>query len=293
LRACATLDPARGLEWSGRLGRLTGAIPSRANLPHRLQELFADVHPLSSRDARRLARELWCRRAMSRTLALYRRQGRDLAAFVAPETIETLAAIRAWQRPIIVVSWHVGVPHASGPCWGVAGLRALIVRRQMKGVRHQAIDVTTTGDTSHLRAAALWRTVNHLRDGGMVMIAADAKDGERAGAVPCFGRMVQFTRGPFLLARLTGAALIPGVIGWTRPGVQFAFRHGPPIAPERGSGITDLEYETAMAAEAARWIQAHLIARPEDLRTVGMRRFVRGMKIQRAGDAVHDAFRMP
>jgi hypothetical protein len=82
--------------------------------------------------------------------------------------------------------------------------------------------------------------------------------------VEFLGRRILLARGPFVLARLSGAPLIPIVAGWT------ADRH---IRVERGSGLDvgvppsgGEAFETAAARVTASWMERRVLQSPGELR---------------------------
>jgi lauroyl/myristoyl acyltransferase len=122
--------------------------------------------------------------------------------------------------------------------------------------------VSTEGDDQR-RAASFQRALAHLAGGGFVVLALDVVQG--AGLpVPCLGRTLALARGPFALARLAGAPLVPLVplvARWRRGGVEA--EAGEPIAVDPKLGPADRE--RALAESAGRWLERYLLSSPSEL----------------------------
>jgi hypothetical protein len=126
--------------------------------------------------------------------------------------------------------------------------------------------VTTEGD-EQCRAAVFGRALIHLQRGGFVVLALDVVPGTGL-RVPCLGRTVELARGPFALARLTGAPLVPLVARWRRSGVEVLT--GEPLdsletKPARDPVVDPSAWESALAAAAARWLEGYLQETPAEL----------------------------
>jgi lauroyl/myristoyl acyltransferase len=114
------------------------------------------------------------------------------------------------------------------------------------------------------RAAALWRAVRYLKDGGLVLIAADGLAGDRTRPVEFLGRRILLARGPFVLARLSGAPLIPIVASWTSDR-QIRVEQGSAldvgVPPSNGEA-----FEAAAARATASWMERRVLQSPRELR---------------------------
>ncbi len=119
---------------------------------------------------------------------------------------------------------------------------------------------TTEGDDQR-RAAAFRRALVHLARGGFVVVALDVVPGP-GFRVPCLGRTIELARGPFAMARLASAPLVPLVARWRRNGVEVeigeALAGG---APDSGAEA----WESALAASAGRWLESYLLAFPAEI----------------------------
>jgi hypothetical protein len=123
------------------------------------------------------------------------------------------------------------------------------------------------------RARALKRAVDVLRQGGLVIATLDGPGGTSTGEVECLGRRIVLRRGPFTLARITGAPMVPVVCAWTRQGrieMRIAPAVGRPAAGER----VGAEFEDLMAIRAARWIDQYLRSQPQEIWLSTLRHYI-------------------
>ena len=67
-----------------------------------------------------------------------------------------------------------------------------------------------------------------LREGRLVAMQGDRDFEERGIAAPFFGSTVRFPRGPFMVALLTGAPIVPTFVTYT-PGYDFQASFGDPL----------------------------------------------------------------
>ena len=173
----------------------------------------------------------------------------------------SLASLRPFlDKPAIFVGWHVGPPFAVTGAFDAIGLHGLVLRLTTTyGTR--TLEVAPVGGGRGDRSAAFRRALRRLEQGGVVLVTADARDVSATAPVSCFGRARTMARGPFALARLSGAPLVP--LAPRLDGdrlVRLAI--GPPLIGE-GTGQA---LETSLAAGAAAWLEAFLRHSPEQLR---------------------------
>lgn len=167
-------------------------------------------------------------------------------------------ALDALRPPLIVASFHVGPFQALGTV--VRSLRGepfVVTREQFLGRR--GITMLHEGDDERQRARTLNRTVAALRSDGVVLVMLDGLrvDDETVPSieVPMLGRRLPLARGPFALARLSRAPVVPMAARWS--GSAMAMTVGDPIAPDLG--------EAEMAAAAGAWLERYLLERPGDI----------------------------
>ncbi len=126
--------------------------------------------------------------------------------------------LRERNGPAIVAFWHHGATHMVALGLQSIGVKALILvaREQAPWFRHALaadMEVAVCGHP-HQAVTALKKALDRLRKGGTVMVAVDGPHGQRNVAVRFFGRSVEFTRGIAVLARLTGAPIVPALATW-------------------------------------------------------------------------------
>lgn len=126
---------------------------------------------------------------------------------------------------------------------------------------HFAGAIPSVDRGSHARTQAVVRAVAQLRRGGLIIIAGDGVDTTDTLPTPCLGRAVRMARGPFALARICGAPLVPLLARCDHQGV-IRITVGEPL-DGHGSGR---ELETALAVAAGRWLETYLLTRPSQLR---------------------------
>jgi KDO2-lipid IV(A) lauroyltransferase len=88
-----------------------------------------------------------------------------------------------------------------------------------------------------------------LREGRLVAMQGDRDFGGPGIPVTYFGERIRLARGPFLVAMLTGAPIVPTFISYTSE-YRFVARLHPPIEVPSGAGS---DREAALAAAAQQW----------------------------------------
>jgi hypothetical protein len=238
--------------------RIVGRIVTRAPMAtFAVSDRVAPLHFPRLRSAE-VTREtdLWSRRQLLRNRLLteaIKIYGYDkrIAALALPHP--SLAAL---QPPAIITTFHVGVLPMLGFALEQLPAPVLIVRRHPGGTPHSSFERGATRGTEQERALLFHRCVNFLRSGRFVMIAADPFPTERGAlATPFRGGIIRLTRGPYALARITGAPLIPLVARWRGARVEFVVGDAVPAAKE----------EAAMAREMASWLDRYLTEAPEEM----------------------------
>jgi hypothetical protein len=266
-----TVDVMRSLPWAARIARVMAPVYA-AHLRKNLRTLAAGL------DGRRFdvtagARELFARKCMTSLLTAYtRRSGWGvLHRIVATDRIAPLLPYRECRTPTVMVTWHVGPPFGLATVFAHLQIPSTGVIRRDYGWPHDAANerVYTTGGAD-AKASVLWTALKRLREGRLLVIAVDGIEGVRLPPVACLGRQVQFARGPFMLARLSAARIVPIVPRWA-PAGRVGVVVGDPIDLTRAPGLTDEEYETALAARAARWYEEYIVASIEELRPATLR----------------------
>jgi lauroyl/myristoyl acyltransferase len=111
------------------------------------------------------------------------------------------------------------------------------------------------------RARSLKLAVETVKDRGVVMAAIDGPGGVSSTTVPCLGRRIVVRRGPLVIARLTGAPIVPVVAQWMEHG-RIRILTGRPFSLPAAN---DPLFDQAAALAVARWLELHLTTHPEDL----------------------------
>jgi hypothetical protein len=151
--------------------------------------------------------------------------------------------------PIVIAGLHLGAMTAIG-----ALLHSLPgeVLSLVGGVAESRPGVTlvVVGEEESQRAAQMKRAVDAVRAGQTVFVAADAASG--APEVEVLGHTVSFARGPFAIARLTGAPVVPVMARW----------RGRKIEIEAGERIEPAD-EVTMVGHFGAWLSEYLTRYPE------------------------------
>lgn len=250
--------PQLALAAAGGLGQLRNRLSRRWPSPDQVQTLLPG---LGRRAAARLAWRIGGLEARNRLLvSCLRRAGADP---IRP-LVRCPAAFAALRPPAILGTFHVGAIHALGVAVEQLGAPVLTLRMgRLYDPRPPVLEVATTEGTEQNRAALFRRLLLHLNQGGFILAALDVAPG---AAIPttCFGRPLALARGPFALARLTGAPLLPLVARWRGGRIETVM--GEPLVPDlpEEEGGADAR-ESALAASAVRWLESYLLDSPGEL----------------------------
>jgi lauroyl/myristoyl acyltransferase len=242
----------------GVLGRAAHRFNPTRPAPSELAALFRDASP---EEVAAAARAMSGLRYQNRALVeMARRRGQGLLAeLVDAASLDRLRAHAG--APAIFVGWHVGPPFGVIGAFKAAGVDVLIIRRSMRSDATAMFEFAAVEGGRGPRSAAFRRGVDRLRGGGAVLMAVDAPEMSQTAPVPCFGRARAMARGPFAMARLTGAKLVPLASQLDHDRV-VRVAVGPPLV----GGDSDDDVETSLAAGAAAWLEATLRESPRQMR---------------------------
>ena len=172
-------------------------------------------------------------------------------------------ALTDLRPPRILGTFHVGALHALGPALERLPGPVLALRQSQLYAPSPPLEIAATEGDDQLRAAAFHRALDHLKRGGFVALTLDMPQGPGLRA-PCLGRELTLARGPFALARITGAPLAPIVARWRGGGIEVEL--GDALAADSSAAAAGpLAWESALAAAAALWLERYLLASPSEI----------------------------
>jgi hypothetical protein len=265
------------------LGRWRNRLSRRWPSPEQVRMLFPH---LDKGEAEDVAWAIGALAARNRLLvACLRRHG------LAPvrKLVRTPEGFSALRPPLILGTFHVGALHALGAALERLPGPVLALRQGPLYRPRPPLEIATTAGDEQGRAAAFQRAVAHLRSGGFVAQALDLPAGPGL-RVSCLGRELELGRGPFALARITGAPLVPLVARWRGGAVEvrvgealapaspaarctgweqdFAGTGAPPDDSERpreSPAANSIRWEGTLATAAAGWLERYVRETPEEL----------------------------
>jgi hypothetical protein len=253
LTPLALRRPRLALAAAGALGSLRNRLSRRWPSPEQVQTLFPH---LDRRSAERVAWSIGGCEARNRVLiARLGRAGLERMRLL----VRTLGELRALRPPLILGFFHVGAVQALGAAIERLPGPVLLLRQGSPYVPGPPVCLESTEGDGQRRAAAFQRALTHLSAGGFVVVALDVVPGP-GFRVPCLGRAIHLARGPFAMARLAGAPLVPLAARWRRSGVEVEVGEALAVAPTCGPEA----WETALAVSAARWLEGYLLASPAE-----------------------------
>jgi lauroyl/myristoyl acyltransferase len=248
---------------SGMIGRLTYPFspdPSAADVG----SLLPDLPP---RRLRRIAREIRAHTFKNVDLVTVLNHAglESIFPVVRCRGGDFLREMHARGQPAILISWHIGAHFYTI----VAGLHRLGVPAHFLGQDFgkrlpPGFGILPPGKTLMDRALSVRRALQHLRQGGALVIALDGADGDSTFQASFMGRQVCLRRGPALLARLSGAPLIPIIQSWESWSGAVTLEIHKPLPHAHFSGDKD-SFDSALLTAAMSWFEAYLRASPERL----------------------------
>jgi hypothetical protein len=265
LAPLAVRHPKLALSGADILGSLRNRLSRRWPSPEQVRSLFPHLDP---RSAAHLAWSLGALEARNRLLvATIERAGLEP---VRPLMRMSPGSFDALRPPLILGTFHVGAVQALGACLERLPAPVLILRQGAIYKPRPPVEIESTEGDSQRRAASFQRALAHLDHGGFVVLALDVVQGP-AYRVPCLGRTLELARGPFALARIAGAPLVPLVGRWRDGGVEA--EAGEALALDPGTA----DFEESLAVSAGRWLERYLLESPAEL-GLGLLRMLLGSR---------------
>lgn len=225
----------------GCLARATAPLTRRRATARRIGAMFPHLTPA---EAQRAARELHASTLKSRALGIALARTRDEPVFPPIDVDAAFAAVRG---PAILTTLHVGAVGALGGALRQLPGEVAALHRMQWTLPSNVAGLYVT-DTDVGGAAAFYRAVATVRRGGCVLILVDGTGYE----VSVLGRGMTLKRGPFALARMTGAPVVPVFARWNGAAVDVVC----------GETIAPLDDEAAMARTMAAVLERHLLEHP-------------------------------
>jgi KDO2-lipid IV(A) lauroyltransferase len=172
-----------------------------------------------------------------------------------PGDLEPVARARAEGRRVMLLTAHLGNWELGSVLAGQAGLPLAVVyvRDEFAEAERFRSHLRGFGDVAEIairpeeRLAAL-PVLRAFEEGRVVALQGDRDFNDRGVPGELFGAPASFPLGPFLLARMTGALLMPVFIAYS-PDLRFEIELGEPIEVER---TADREADARQALE--RWL---------------------------------------
>ena len=192
-------------------------------------------------------------------LTLNRGPGADLRAHVARADGEHhLDSALAAGRGVVLLTAHLGNWELAGRLLSMRGPRTahvvLSAEQDRALERYLRLDGPQLRFVTRRHATSTLGLLAALRRGELVAMQADRPTGGRGDAlVPFFGEPAAFPLGPFVLARATGAAVVPAFCAMI-PGGRYRLEIDPPIWVKPGEELTGL---AAVVAVLERVIRAY------------------------------------
>jgi hypothetical protein len=254
LAGLAERRPRLALSSAAAAGHLRNRLSRRWPSPEQIHALFPGLDEWA---AERVAWSVGGIEARNRLLIDWMRRAGTAPVGPLVRTRESFSALRP---PLILGFFHVGAAQALSVAIERLPGPVLALRQGLLHPPRPPVRIASTEGDGQRRAAVLQRALVHLDQGGFVVVALDAVPGPGL-RVPCLGRAIELARGPFAMARLTGAPLAPLVARWR--GGEVEVEAGEPLAapaePEPEA------WEKALAAAAGHWLERYLLGSPAEV----------------------------
>jgi len=254
LAGLAERRPRLALASAAAAGHLRNRLSRRWPSPEQVRTLFPG---LDGWEAERVAWSIGGIEARNRILTGWIRKAGTGPVEPLIRTRDSFSSLRP---PLILGFFHAGAVQALGSAIERLPGPVLALRQGLLHPSRPPVRVESTEGDGQRRAAAFQRALAHLGAGGFVVVALDIVPGPGL-RVPCLGRAIELARGPFAMARLTGAPLMPLAARWR--GGEVEIETGDPLAAPPAAAPE--VWESALAAAAARWLERYLLGSPAEV----------------------------
>jgi lauroyl/myristoyl acyltransferase len=276
---------------SPRLGfafvRAVGSRVYRRAKGIRPEEVEALLGPLPREQQQRIALEVTTNFYRNRLLRNWV-QLRGLEPMSRLVACRNTNLLRQWQEvsePALLLFGHTG-PHL-GAVAGLfrAGVSFMLIRTlDVSFPTPPHIQFLNTRSDSGRQALALKQAHDHLRKGGLLLLAIDGSQGGRPTPTDFLGRERVFQKGLSTLYRTTGARLVPVRADWTfaSGGMEFTVEDPLPVPKTEDRGTA--EVEDFVFREPIRWLERSFRERPEQMRPGRFRKLLSSSPSPEADD---------
>jgi lauroyl/myristoyl acyltransferase len=199
-----------------------------------------------------------------------------LAELIQCPQARKLQELHAAQSPAILVFGHIGARFCVGPALQRIGVPAAIFAKfppdlaadeaRTFAARLPGMEYLELGDGGDAGALVLGRAVERLRKCGIVAIGIDGSQGGSGLPMRFLGRRLTVGRGPAMLARVTGAPIIPIVLAFTTNGWGIELHIGEPLPRPTVAASDAVAFDRDLTQSALQWFEQYLRAAPEQLR---------------------------
>jgi len=268
--AVAGLGSGPVLRAAGAAGRMSHRLHAGNPAPDELRRLFGSRPIDAVATARRISELRYRNRAMAAIVA--KRSLSSVIDLADEESVEQLQQLHR-AGPAVLLTWHIGPVLGLATLLARGAIPALIVRTGFFYTGPPCLEFAYTAGGARDRVAVLLRAINRLRDGGLVVLAADGPDPAETMTVRCFGRRVALARGPFAMSRMAAAAIVP-LAPYLNTSGKIALRVGSSLPGEAASGERPVDVEQVAADAAASWFESYVSEAPHELWVYTLRRLL-------------------
>ncbi len=265
------------------IGAMLGSIASRLGLmrptPEQVIRVFgSSVKPRARQIATRIAIVRSKRQLMHVIRPLVRSIPQD--GLVRWHGENTLLDLKKSGKPAILMFWHMGGYFITASALYKLRLTVDFLRMdgtvlEVPGLNYHAVK---SGDSSD-RARAMKTMLNRLRKGGFVCMAIDGGAGDSAPVeATCLGQPIRFRQGIMLLARMSGAPVIPITARWAHASPCVDVECDTPMTFSKELLEDEEAFDREFANSVARLQEEFLRKYPEEISWLRFRKMLRANK---------------